>query len=192
MYFMILELLKFVFLQIILSRMTSFFKFLTRCQYFINTQLAVSWNSKVQVGKPSHDFESSKRQPFLADTDTANKIDDEGLCKEEVESVMARLGFFCHPEDELLQERLGFTDLANLFEVKEPCLDEVKAAFDVFDQNRDGFIDAKELQRVLCSLGLKERSEMDDCRKMIRVFDENEDGRIDFHEFAKFMEISFY
>jgi calmodulin len=61
----------------------------------------------------------------------------------------------------------------------------------VFDENKDGFIDAKELQRVLSALGLKDRAAMDDCKKMIRVFDENDDGRIDFDEFVKFMEGTF-
>ncbi|EYU34653.1 hypothetical protein MIMGU_mgv1a026006mg, partial [Erythranthe guttata] len=83
----------------------------------------------------------------------------------------------------------------DLFEERSPCLDEVKEAFDVFDENRDGFIDAKELQKVLCALGLNEGLneglEMDKCRRMIGVFDENGDGRIDFDEFVKFMEINF-
>ncbi|KAL0431721.1 UNVERIFIED_CONTAM: putative calcium-binding protein CML46 [Sesamum radiatum] len=75
-------------------------------------------------------------------------------------------------------------------QMENPNLEEVKEAFDVFDSNRDGFIDAEELQKVLCALGLKEGSEMENCRRMIGLFDENGDGRIDFDEFVKFMESS--
>ncbi|CAK9186078.1 unnamed protein product [Ilex paraguariensis] len=77
--------------------------------------------------------------------------------------VMTKLGIFCHPEDEKLQERLGSDDVTNLFDEKEPSLEEVKGAFYVFDENRDGFIDAMDLQRVLCALGLKEGLEIENC-----------------------------
>ncbi|KAK9188953.1 hypothetical protein WN944_020358 [Citrus x changshan-huyou] len=80
---------------------------------------------------------------------------------------------------------------ALLFEEKEPSLEEVKDAFDVFDENKDGFIDALELQRVLCILGMKEGFQLENCKKMIKTFDENGDGSIDFKEFVKFMESSF-
>ncbi|KAM7506779.1 hypothetical protein LguiA_017232 [Lonicera macranthoides] len=105
--------------------------------------------------------------------------------------VMGKMGFFCDSESEKLQEKLSSEDVFKLFEEREPSLDEVKNAFDVFDENRDGFIDARELQRVLYALGLKNESEMENCKRMIRVFDENEDERIDFNEFVKLMESSF-
>ncbi|ESR56647.1 hypothetical protein CICLE_v10024475mg, partial [Citrus x clementina] len=82
-------------------------------------------------------------------------------------------------------------ELSRLFEEKEPSLEEVKDAFDVFDENKDGFIDALELQRVLCILGMKEGFQLENCKKMIKTFDENGDGSIDFKEFVKFMESSF-
>ncbi|KAL6497488.1 hypothetical protein OROHE_027117 [Orobanche hederae] len=78
-------------------------------------------------------------------------------------------------------------DIFKLFEEKNPCSDEVKQAFDVFDSNRDGFIDATELQKVLCALGLEEGLEIDNCRRMIGVFDENGDGMIDLDEFVKIL-----
>ena len=70
-------------------------------------------------------------------------------------------------------------------------LEEVKQDFDVFDENKDGFIDDEELQRVLCILGLKEAAKLENCHKMIRIFDTNQDGRIDFIEFVKIMENRF-
>lgn len=105
--------------------------------------------------------------------------------------VMEKLGIFCSPEGEELQEWFGSNELSGLFDEKEPSLEEVKEAFDVFDENRDGFIDAGELQTVLCILGLKEGKQLENCKKMIRTFDENRDGRIDFNEFVKFMENGF-
>ncbi|KAL7094737.1 hypothetical protein ACP275_11G122800 [Erythranthe tilingii] len=105
--------------------------------------------------------------------------------------VLRSLGMFDDSDKTSLLET-SYADIAfDLFEERSPCLDEVKEAFDVFDENRDGFIDAKELHKVLCALGLNEGLEMENCRRMIGVFDENGDGRIDFDEFVKFMEINF-
>ncbi|GFY82981.1 calcium-binding EF-hand family protein [Actinidia rufa] len=106
---------------------------------------------------------------------------------------MTRLGIFPHhPESEIRQERLGSVDILSLFEEKEPGLDEVKEAFDVFDENRDGFLDAREIHRVLYNLGLKDGLEIEKCKRMIDAFDDNGDGRIDFKEFVKLMENMFF
>ncbi|MBA0559837.1 hypothetical protein Golob_016780, partial [Gossypium lobatum] len=120
-----------------------------------------------------------------------NKEDCAIVCRKDVEKFMGNLGIFCSLESEELQESYGSDELSRLFEEEEPSLKELKEAFDVFDVNRDGFIDAQELQRVLCILGLKEGLKVDNCNKMIENFDEKRDGRIDFQEFVKFMEHSF-
>ncbi|XAR71275.1 hypothetical protein NMG60_11028460 [Bertholletia excelsa] len=110
------------------------------------------------------------------------------IFREDINLVMENLGMPCDPDGEKLTEK----QLLVSFEEEEPSLGEVRAAFDVFDVNGDGFVDAGELQRVLCSLGLvEEGSEVEDCKKMITAFDENEDGLIDFPEFVKFMEKCF-
>ncbi|GJR30977.1 probable calcium-binding protein CML45 [Tanacetum coccineum] len=139
-------------------------------------------DSKIHVEKKNQDSRLTKRVPSFKDRSVRG---------DEVETVMGNLGIFCNSKGESFPERLSSNDLFNMFEDEQPELDEVKGAFDVFDENRDGFIDAKELQRVLSALGLKDRAAMDDCKKMIRVFDENDDGRIDFDEFVKFMEGTF-
>ncbi|KAF4376706.1 hypothetical protein F8388_025577 [Cannabis sativa] len=113
---------------------------------------------------------------------------DEKLNREDLETVMESLGLVCSPESEELKNSFGSDELSGLFEDEEPSLEEIKQAFDVFDQNKDGFIDAMELKRVLCILGLKEGSEIDNCNKMIKSCDANRDGKIDFNEFIKFME----
>uniref|UniRef100_A0A7N2MPE5 EF-hand domain-containing protein n=2 Tax=Quercus lobata TaxID=97700 RepID=A0A7N2MPE5_QUELO len=117
--------------------------------------------------------------------------DENKLSVGEVKIVMEKLGTLCdgHPDAVNYEEGMGPDEIAGLFE-EEPSPEEVKEAFDIFDENNDGFIDAGELGRVLCSLGLMEPLEVE-CQRMIRVFDDNGDGRIDFKEFVKLVEHSF-
>ncbi|RZC60866.1 hypothetical protein C5167_022619 [Papaver somniferum] len=113
----------------------------------------------------------------------------------DVEMVMKNLGLgvFCNHFDakQLHDQRLNSVEFSNLFDEDEPSLTELKKAFDMFDQNKDGFIDERELQDVLFKLGFKEGHDIKECERMIRVFDDNRDGRIDFNEFVKCMEKSF-
>ncbi|KAI3748018.1 hypothetical protein L6452_10828 [Arctium lappa] len=180
--FMILEFIQYFFMQMVLNRFARILKFFSRCNFFIHRQLGFSLeHSKIQ----KHDSRLSKSHLSFT-----NKImvEDGGVGRDEIEFLMANLGVLGHPEDHKLPEVLTSADLFDIFEEEEPRLDEIKEAFDVFDENKDGFIDAREVQRVLCAIGMKERAGMEDCKKMIRAFDENADGRIDFNEFVKFME----
>lgn len=116
------------------------------------------------------------------------------LTREELEAVMERLGLFCGRDDESerLRESFGGDELSRLFDESEPSFEEIKEAFVVFDVNRDGFIDAAELQRVLGLLGLRQYgSDIERCKRMIQNVDSNGDGKIDFHDFVKFMETIF-
>ena len=108
----------------------------------------------------------------------------EGLARRDVEMVMEKLGFHCDPDEEMWCRQLDA-----LF-VEEPSIGEVRDAFQVFDENMDGYIDAGELNKVLRTLGFVEASEVE-CKKMIQVYDYNGDGRIDFDEFTKLLENSF-
>ncbi|KAK9205675.1 hypothetical protein WN943_015944 [Citrus x changshan-huyou] len=141
-----------------------------------------------------HDNQSCKSRNWDEKSKQASfnkKEHHESLSRDEVEMVIRKLTLFCSSEDEEPPQKLGSAELSWSFEEKEPSLEEVKEAFDVFDENKDGLIDAMELQRVLCILGLKEGFELENCKKMIKTFDKNGDGRIDFKEFVKFMEKSF-
>ncbi|KAI3967941.1 hypothetical protein MKX01_027124 [Papaver californicum] len=113
----------------------------------------------------------------------------------DVEMVMRNLGLgvFCNNFDakQLHDQRLKSVEFSNLFDEDEPSLTELKKAFDLFDENKDGFINERELQSVMLKLGLKEGHDIKECQRMIRVFDDNGDGRIDFIEFVKCTEKSF-
>ncbi|GMH30221.1 hypothetical protein Nepgr_032064 [Nepenthes gracilis] len=110
----------------------------------------------------------------------------DGLSREDIATVMQKLGIPCDPDEE--GPELSRRSIHGIFEEEEASWEELKEAFDVFDENRDGFIDAMELQRVLCILGLGGKTDPPACSSMISAFDENRDGKIDFNEFVKFME----
>ncbi|KAL3813390.1 hypothetical protein ACJIZ3_014658 [Penstemon smallii] len=148
--------------------------------FFLGIKSSIQSQSNHAATK-NEDFGPSTKQ---------EKRTDQSVCRGEMELVLRSLGMTNNSEEEKLPARLDFDQLFNLFEEEHPTFNEVKEAFDVFDKNGDGFIDAGELQNVLCALGFKEGSEKENCWRMIGVFDENDDGRIDFDEFLKIMETS--
>lgn len=149
--------------------------------------LLSQFDTKVSTERPISDSELTHQESF-----TDGSRDDGALSREEVNMVMAKLGLICSSESEELEGRYGLVEISEVFEEEEPSLEEVKQAFDVFDVNKDGFIDERELQRVLCDLGFHaSATQRENCQQMIRNFDMNGDGRIDFKEFVKIMENSF-
>ncbi|MED6148185.1 hypothetical protein PIB30_050753 [Stylosanthes scabra] len=117
------------------------------------------------------------------------------LCKEDVIIVMERLGMNVECDDGV--EELGVKKIVELFEEDNSSNnnsddakfgEEVKEAFDVFDRNKDGFIDSRELKRVLSCLGLEK--DVLECQKMINASDQNGDGLIDQNEFVRILEQS--
>ncbi|CAN1152006.1 Probable calcium-binding protein CML45 [Linum perenne] len=115
--------------------------------------------------------------------------DDEEVSTSELRIVLGRLGTSWNGHKQL---RVRADDITAMFEEQEPSVVEAKEAFDVFDENGDGFIDAGELRRVLfCRLGCSQASSENNCKEMIRAFDENGDGLVDFHEFLKLVNTSF-
>ncbi|XWS23180.1 hypothetical protein CRYUN_Cryun29cG0098900 [Craigia yunnanensis] len=115
------------------------------------------------------------------------------LSKGDIKVVMDRLGIsFELDSNEVVEVSMGADEFAEMFDKEEPSLEEVKEAFDIFDENKDGFIDATELQRALRCLGVKGRLvQMEECTRMIKIADEDEDGRINFNDFLKFMDNCF-
>ncbi|MFS8018430.1 putative EF-hand domain pair protein CML [Helianthus anomalus] len=62
---------------------------------------------------------------------------------------------------------------------------ELREAFDLYDQDKNGKISVVELHSVLKSLG--EKCSLNDCCKMIESVDVDGDGCMNFKEFKKMM-----
>eukprot|EP00268_Persea_americana_P030077 TRINITY_DN29120_c0_g1_i1.p1 TRINITY_DN29120_c0_g1~~TRINITY_DN29120_c0_g1_i1.p1 ORF type:complete len:194 (-),score=46.05 TRINITY_DN29120_c0_g1_i1:342-923(-) len=84
----------------------------------------------------------------------------------------------------------GFIDMEEFMGVvggkSERSREELMDAFLIFDRDRNGFISAEELRRVLVSLGYG-KCTLKECFLMIRGVDMNGDGLIDFEEFRLMM-----
>ncbi|KAH0849220.1 hypothetical protein HID58_091464 [Brassica napus] len=130
----------------------------------------------------SHKHESLTKQGI----EEEEEYDD--LCRADIEMVMRTLGLSPDQESDKLQERYSSKEISSLFESNEASLEEVKQAFDVFDEKERRSSTLQSLQRVLTILGFKEGYFLGNCSAMLRSVHENKDGRIDFNGFVKFME----
>ncbi|XWS60527.1 hypothetical protein CRYUN_Cryun07bG0043500 [Craigia yunnanensis] len=165
-------------------------KFFQRILSFIWT----AWSATATAKRPIEKCCTNSNNINVADQiklprDQTETNDHRHLFLLELKKMIERISL-CNLGSCEIHENLSADKIAGLFEEEEPSLKEVKEAFDLFDENKDGFIDAKELGNVLFSLGFMEASE-EDCKKMIKEYDDNLDGRIDFNEFIKVMEKSF-
>ena len=64
-------------------------------------------------------------------------------------------------------------------------IEELQAAFQIFDKDSDGVITIQELEEVVRSLGQVTRPE--DVKEMISQLDADNSGTVDFHEFLMMM-----
>ncbi|PWA63391.1 EF-hand domain pair [Artemisia annua] len=132
------------------------------------THVSITWN-KLGTISTSLDLNETVKKEFMT--------------LGEINAIMGQLGLQqrCSDQDSDI-------DILSVFDDEEPTLEEVKVAFDVFDENSDGFIDEYELRNMLCKLGEQENAMSKECRNMIKGFDVNGDGLIDFDEFVRLME----
>lgn len=72
-------------------------------------------------------------------------------------------------------------------ELTEEQRQEIREAFDLFDTDGSGTIDAKELKVAMRALGFEPKKE--EIRKMIADIDKNGSGTVDFSEFLEMMTI---
>ncbi|XP_015583372.1 calmodulin-like protein 3 [Ricinus communis] len=124
---------------------------------------------------------------------------DGRITKEELNGSLENLGIFI-PDKELSQmmETIdvngdGGVDIEEFGALYQSIMDEkdededMREAFNVFDQNGDGYITGDELRSVLASLGLKQGRTAEDCKKIIMKVDVDGDGMVDFKEFKQMM-----
>ncbi|XP_057524581.1 calmodulin-like protein 2 [Amaranthus tricolor] len=121
-------------------------------------------------------------------------MDKDGrIAKDKACKVVKQLGLVKEDNDEssfyMLEEQLEAKKVFLELEQEEKREKEqlLRQAFKVFDEDGDGFIDAKEIKRVLMCLGLDNGWDMKEIEKMIKVVDLNLDGKVDFQEFELMM-----
>lgn len=128
-----------------------------------------------------------------------DKNGDGRITKEELNDSLENLGLFI-PDKELTQmihkidaNGDGCVDMDEFESLYRSIMDEnddeddMRDAFNVFDQDGDGFITVEELKSVMGSLGLKQGKTLEDCKKMIVQVDVDGDGRINYKEFLQMM-----
>ncbi|KAF5730314.1 calcium-binding protein CML27 [Tripterygium wilfordii] len=81
--------------------------------------------------------------------------------------------------------KLTLPEFAHLCRTTSNPAQELRYAFDLYDQDKNGLISSSELHLVLNRLGIK--CSVDDCVKMIRSVDSDGDGNVNFQEFEKMM-----
>ena len=139
---------------------------------------------------------SAKQQAEYKQTFDMFDVDQSGrISSAELGKVMEQLGQ--HPSEAELHAmvsevdadgdgEINFEEFLTMLAKKENSEnDEIKAAFEIFDKNQDGFISPTELRTVMESLG--EVLTEADIDTMMKGADENGDGQVSFDEFAVMM-----
>lgn len=130
--------------------------------------------------------------------DRFDKNGDGKISGEELAGVMLALGSETSQEEvtrmmeEMDSDRDGFVSLDEFAEFCAKKVDgdesgvrELRDAFGMYDQDKNGLISASELHLVLSRLG--ERCSVEDCSRMIQSVDSDGDGNVNFDEFRKMM-----
>lgn len=133
--------------------------------------------------------------------DAFNLFDTEGegkLRTKDLKVAMRALGF--EPKREEIRkilvdvkkennEHLTYDDFVNIMSRKfteKDVMDEIRKAFQLFDEDNSGFITLNNLKRVAEKLGEKFKDE--DLQEMIEEADKDGDGKINLEEFAFVMQ----
>ncbi|XP_068661190.1 calcium-binding protein CML24-like [Aristolochia californica] len=88
-------------------------------------------------------------------------------------------------------DRDGFISLEEFISVNKAetdsarCVEDLRSAFTLFDQDKNGVISAEELHHMLQSIG--EKTSLAECKSMIKRIDRNGDGAVNFEEFIQMM-----
>eukprot|EP01106_Pelomyxa_sp_JSP_P013558 TRINITY_DN4098_c0_g1_i12.p2 TRINITY_DN4098_c0_g1~~TRINITY_DN4098_c0_g1_i12.p2 ORF type:complete len:150 (+),score=49.43 TRINITY_DN4098_c0_g1_i12:461-910(+) len=125
-----------------------------------------------------------------------DKNGDGQISAEEVVGILQALGKTPSPDDVRSMMAQVDTDKSGYIDFDEFCQmminnlggdpeGELRAAFDHFDADHDGFITGAELKKQMESLG--ETLTDQEIKHMIEDADLNSDGKIDFQEFCRMM-----
>ncbi|KAJ8562758.1 hypothetical protein K7X08_031210 [Anisodus acutangulus] len=162
---------------------------------------ADEWSSEISAATaPAGAYSDLVRAFSVIDRDGDGKIR-----KEQLEAILSRIGGKSPPSEEELILLINEVDkngdgcinledfglITSEFEppapVTEDAGDEMKDAFDFFDEDSDGKITAEELFNVFRMIG-DVRYTLEDCRRMIASVDKNGDGFVCFEDFCLMME----
>ena len=89
--------------------------------------------------------------------------------------------------DDIDIDRDGFINMEEFAAIcrSSSSATEVREAFDLYDQNKNGLISSSEIHKVLNRLGMT--CSVEDCVRMIGRVDTDGDGNVNFEEFKKMM-----
>uniref|UniRef100_A0A0D3DYT7 EF-hand domain-containing protein n=1 Tax=Brassica oleracea var. oleracea TaxID=109376 RepID=A0A0D3DYT7_BRAOL len=108
-----------------------------------------------------------------------DKNGDGSITNKELSETLRSLGIHISDKELTYVEEFGELYKSIMIQDEDEIGDEdMKEAFNVFDQNGDGFITVDELKTVLSSLGLKQGKTLEECRKMIMQVEVDGDGRL--------------
>ncbi|KAM7268476.1 hypothetical protein ACFE04_010642 [Oxalis oulophora] len=112
----------------------------------------------------------------------------------ELGSVFQSMGTSCNEADlrRVMEDidtdcdgSISFDEFTSLCRSSSSAASELKDAFDLYDQDKNGLISSNELHLVLNRIGMS--CSVEDCVKMIKSVDKDGDGNVDFDEFQKMM-----
>eukprot|EP00092_Neocalanus_flemingeri_P055916 GFUD01066221.1.p1 GENE.GFUD01066221.1~~GFUD01066221.1.p1 ORF type:complete len:145 (+),score=66.17 GFUD01066221.1:79-513(+) len=141
------------------------------------------------------DLERIQTAEFKEAFDTFDKDGSGTISSEELLGVMRAMGQ--NPtEDELLNlvlevdvdgnGTIDFPEFLDMMKKKAGEVDEgaeLREAFKIFDRNRDGYIDMKELKKVVAMLGTMLTKE--EVEEFMAEADKDGNGKLDYDEFVK-------
>ncbi|KAK7358137.1 hypothetical protein VNO77_00058 [Canavalia gladiata] len=115
----------------------------------------------------------------VSELDSALRTLGSGVQKEELQRVM----------EDLDTDQDGFINISEFAAFCRSDADgggsELRDAFNLYDQDKNGLISAAELCQVLNRLGMKCSEE--ECHNMIKSVDSDGDGNVNFEEFKQMM-----
>eukprot|EP00092_Neocalanus_flemingeri_P031331 GFUD01034027.1.p1 GENE.GFUD01034027.1~~GFUD01034027.1.p1 ORF type:complete len:149 (+),score=63.81 GFUD01034027.1:209-655(+) len=143
------------------------------------------------------DLASLENAEFKEAFDTFDKDGSGTISSEELLGVMRAMGQ--NPtEDELLNlvlevdvdgnGTIDFPEFLDMMKKKAGEVDEgaeLREAFKIFDRNRDGYIDMKELKKVVAMLGTMLTKE--EVEEFMAEADKDGNGKLDYDEFVKML-----